>query len=382
MLFKILIKYLISLCGFFIRPLIRKPVEMGDPERIAILLWGGIGNYILFSPALYAIRARFPEAKLAIGSFQHFAEEMFYETVDSFLTIEENPSLRSTKHLLFLLKEFKPDMVISNAMSPTFLSSLIAYLTGARIRVGMDRQCRGCLNNIRVKERREHEVLLNRRIVKSAGIDAERFPLRMDIHKNDEKQGDSSFRKLFTHESITPVIAVQAGSGRGQTFKRWDRKKFVDLVKELIRYDVRVVVIGTEEEKEEINYLDNAIQSDKMKILRKKLSLPQVTVFLKRVSLIIANDTSLVHIGSIIGVPSVVIYGPTDPVKNKPWGVDAWIVRKKMKCSPCYNYRIPQCRLSFQCLRKITVDEVFDAVKTVMARRGIPLRKAKDTQLL
>ena len=181
MFLKNILKVFISLVGFFIKPLVHRPKDIVKPDRIAILLWGGIGNHILFSSALYALRNRFPNAKLAVCSFQHFAEEMFSITADAFQTIGENPSFRSVKRMIFLLKEFKPDMIISNAMSPTFLSSLIAYLSGARIRIGMNRRFRGCLNNVRVYENREHEVLLNRGIVNSIGIDSKKFPLRMDI---------------------------------------------------------------------------------------------------------------------------------------------------------------------------------------------------------
>jgi len=363
------IKLIISLVGFFIRPLVREPAKINKPERIGILLWGGIGNYVLFSPALYGIRERFPDAHLAICSFPPFASSMFFKSVDCFITINGNPSLKRLIKLLFLVKRFKPDIVLSNSMSPTFLTSFIAFLSGAKVRIGMDRGFRGFLNNIRIGERKEHEVLTNNRIAQALFVDTDEEPLAIDISENDRKIAEGAVNHFFMGREDWPLVAIQPGSGKKQLFKRWDMGKFKALTERLLQKGWKVVIVGTEEEKEEIEYIEKSIKHNRLKILKERLTLPQITHFLKYFDLIIANDTSLVHLAAISSVPSVVIYGPTNPAKNKAWGVKSRLVRKELPCSPCYNFRTPNCRYNFKCLKEIAVEDVLAAAQALLANQ-------------
>jgi|GEM_PF-2326556 len=360
------VRVIISVLGFLMKSLISRPKGMAEPRRIGILLWGGIGNYVLFSPALYAIRKKFPNTDLAIGSFLGTAEQMFSKTPDVFLTVSDKPSLNGVLKLLFLLKEYKPDTVISNTMSPTFLTALIAFLSGAKVRMGMDRKNRGFLNNVRIEQRSENEVLTNCRI---AELLTTKFDstLQMDISSEDKKIAKQTLENLVGHKIGSPLIAIQPGSGRKQSFKRWDIENFKELTGKLLSKGLRSVIVGTEEEREEIDYIARHIKNKNLKILRERLTLPQLTHFLGNFDLIIANDTSLVHLGAVVGTPSVVIYGPTDPAKNEPWGIESRIVKRELACSPCYDFSVPKCRYDFQCLQEITVEEVYDAVMDLLS---------------
>ncbi len=360
------VRTIIGVTGFFMNALVSRPEKIVEPHRIAILLWGGIGNYILFSPALYAIREKFPGANIAIGSFLGIAEEMFSKTPDVFLKVKDKPSLKGVFKLLFLLKEYKPDTVISTAMSPTFLTALIAFLSGAKVRIGMDRNNRGFLNNVKTEQRNEHEVLTNCRIIEPLVKECQ-TTLQIDISKKDKKLAQQVLKNLVRDKIGPPLIAIQPGSGRRQSFKRWDIKNFKELTEKLLSKGLRSVIVGTEEEREEIDYIARHIKHKNLKILRERLTLPQLTHFVGNFDLIIANDTSLVHLGAAAGTPSVVIYGPTNPEKNEPWGIESRIVRKKLQCSPCYNYHIPMCQYNFRCLQEITPEEVFDAAMDLLS---------------
>jgi ADP-heptose:LPS heptosyltransferase len=151
-----------------------------------------------------------------------------------------------------------------------------------------------------------------------------------------------------------------------QSFKRWKKERFKELAEKLLHMNIRVLIIGTEEEREEIDYINQSIKNGMLKVLKEQLTLPQITLLLKNVDLIIGNDTALIHLGAISGIPSIVIYGPTDPVKNKPWNVRSKIVRKDYDCSPCYNFRLPQCRRRYKCLSEISVEQVYDAAKELL----------------
>jgi heptosyltransferase-2 len=66
------------------------------------------------------------------------------------------------------------------------------------------------------------------------------------------------------------------------------------------------------------------------------------------------------HIAAASNVGFVVLFGPTDPARHVPPTEKCVVVRKKLSCSPCYR---PECHKGLTCMNKITVEEVFEAVK-------------------
>ena len=216
---KTCIKCFISIIGFFLRPFVSSKIVRSTPERIGILLWGCIGNHILFSPVIYGIREKYPDAEIAIISFYGFAREMYGKTADKFFFVCDEPFYKSMIKLQFFLRRFHPDIVISNAMSPVFLSSLIAYLSGAKIRIGIEQGHRGFLNNIRVYERKEHEVIENLRIAKRFLVNVENLPLAVDYSDFDEKTAVVAFNNLHFNRDF-PVVAIQPGSGKHHSFMK------------------------------------------------------------------------------------------------------------------------------------------------------------------
>jgi heptosyltransferase-2 len=271
--------------------------------------------------------------------------------------------------MLYLLRRYRPDVVVSNAMSPTFLSSFMAYLSGARIRVGIDRHWRGALNNVRIRDESSHEVELNSRIAQAFTQKDVEAKLGFDYSEEDERIARRMASELFGEGRSGIRVALQPGSGIMQSFKRWEKEKFRLLAEKLLNIGASVVVIGTEEEQDEITFMRKSIKHSNLSFLRIRLTLAQTALFLKHIDIVIANDTSLVHLAAASGIPSVVIYGPTNPEKNEPWGVSSRIVRKDIYCSPCYRYATPHCRRNFECLRDISVVEVFDAVKGIMEEK-------------
>jgi len=73
------------------------------------------------------------------------------------------------------------------------------------------------------------------------------------------------------------------------------------------------------------------------------------------------------HMASAVGVPFVALFGPTDPARHIPPAKDYVILHKSkdLKCVPCYS---PRCLKNYRCMKNITVDEVFNAVKNFLPK--------------
>jgi ADP-heptose:LPS heptosyltransferase len=94
-------------------------------------------------------------------------------------------------------------------------------------------------------------------------------------------------------------------------------------------------------------------------------SLTQLGEVYRHCDLYVVGDTGPMHIASLMGIPAVVIYGPTNPVENEPFG-NHIKVRKEVGCNPCHEY---SCR-ALLCIKAISVDEVFEAAKNMLGLAG------------
>ncbi len=80
---------------------------------------------------------------------------------------------------------------------------------------------------------------------------------------------------------------------------------------------------------------------------------------------LVANDNLFLHLAAAIGVPVVAIYGPSEPAETAPSGAHAVVLRKHVECSPCF---LKECALDHRCLNSISVDDVGDALESLLKR--------------
>ena len=151
--------------------------------------------------------------------------------------------------------------------------------------------------------------------------------------------------------------------------KRWPAKSYADLVHELSRkwQPLRVVLIG---DGRDAAYLDGiARESDSAPlVMAGKLSLGGLVELLRRCKLYFGNDTGPTHIAAALGVPTVQIFGPTDPRLTGPHSSQskhAIVVRKDLPCAPCLK---PECRneIYLECLKTVSVSDVLGAAEKLL----------------
>ncbi len=81
----------------------------------------------------------------------------------------------------------------------------------------------------------------------------------------------------------------------------------------------------------------------------------------------LTNDSGAMHIASLVGVPSVTVFGPTDETATGPTGPHAAIVREPVECAPC---KLRECPIDHRCMTRVTVDRVVQAAGVRL--RGCP----------
>src|SRR5690606_21831594 len=91
---------------------------------------------------------------------------------------------------------------------------------------------------------------------------------------------------------------------------------------------------------------------------------------------LITNDTGTMHLAAMIGVPTVAVFGSTDPTRTGPIGPRATYLYHQVECSPCY---LRECPIDFRCMKAVLADEAADALERMM-HEAIPGEASPEQQ--
>jgi heptosyltransferase-2 len=159
------------------------------------------------------------------------------------------------------------------------------------------------------------------------------------------------------------IVAICPGSINSRA-KRWPAEAYAALADRLIESQRQVLLIGSQEEVEVSKDVMNRMRQRPV-VLTGKTSLDEITAVLATVDLIVTNDTGPAHIGAALGRPTIVIFGPTNPLTTRPFSPEAEILRHPPECAPCM---LRDCPIDHRCMTAITVDEDFERSRALLKR--------------
>jgi lipopolysaccharide heptosyltransferase I len=249
-------------------------------------------------------------------------------------------------------------------------SGLISFCSGSRRRIGFDRRStkegNSLFSNVKVVLPRE-EISRYRRnllLLRGIGLEIEDFKPSLHLSVKDWKWADSFFSQL-PNPLRRPFIVIHPLTSQKTRFKRWLPDRYAQLADRLVReLGAGVLYTWGPGELEWVKKVRNLMEEPSFLAPRTE-SLTQLGEIFRRCDLYIGGDTGPLHVASFVGTPIVAIFGPTHPVENEPIGPHR-AVRKDVGCNPCHNY---SCE-DLACMRSVTVDDVFGAVREILAERG------------
>ncbi len=344
--------------------------------RILINALSGIGDAIMFSPALAVLKKHLPKAEVDMLVMYRQVEDIYRNNpgVNNvyFIDFMKQSKLKSLKEVMALRKN-SYNASINVYPSNRKEYNIVQYLLGAKQRIGVrynhvSKANLDFLNTtLKQEELNRHNVLENFDLVKSLVPDAveeELGPFVLNFSIDDKTRA----RKYLIDSGLMDsfLVGFHAGSAvlKGHIHKRWAAEKYIELAEMLnSRYGAKILLFGTEKD------VNSKIHQGTRGIshLLPEDGIMQNLALMQNCSLFISNDTALMHLAAGLKVPQAAIFGYTNYKELYPWKNKYVIVRKKLECSPCfYNSPRPvKCIFSgeeaFKCKTTITVQEVFEA---------------------
>lgn len=342
-------------------------------KRILVLRYRFIGDTILTVPFLRNLRRAEPDAWIAwlvapgssdvVKGIPYVDELLFWDPATTHADCRNTHRTFADK-VAFIRglrsRRFDKAYVLKRSLS----SALIAFLSGARERVGFNTEGRGIFLTRKVPYRRDrHEVLNFLDVLEADGIAVADDYLEAWL-SDDEREFAANF---LDRQGVTPgetLVAIHPFAAN-QT-RAWHEENFVAVANEIQRrYRVRIIVFGGPRDEELGRSFAEAIHPPPVMAVGSG-SLRQTMALLARCSLLLCNDSGIMHLGAALNIPLVALFGPQSPVKFGPWGETCQVVYKGFPCSPCkqkfFQECVPSPRMKPACMEEISVAEVLDAI--------------------
>jgi len=346
--------------------------------KILIIALSGIGDALMFTPALKLLRKNLPNAEIDALVMYKGAQEIYSSNpnlnkIIHFNFVEEG-TVKSLKFLLQLRKKYDASINVYPANRKEY--NIISFIIGAKQRAGVvylrkDKSCFGFLNNVRVLENDEvHNVQTNIKLCEA--LIGKKFneepPLEFQISEEEKESASKYLNELRIKENEL-VIGFHPGCAtlKNHIKRRWKPEKFAELGKKLIKdHNARILIFGGLDEIELKEQIKSLINSDKVFVVNAE-SLSESSAIMKRCNTFITNDSSQMHIAAALGLKVVAIIGPTNQNYIYPWKTEHQIVSLNLDCSPCFFYSprpliCTRTDVQFKCIKELTVDMVYSSV--------------------
>jgi len=316
-------------------------------KRILVITLTNTGDIILTTPVIGALLNKFGGAKLDIAVGPN-GKEIFERDnrVSKIFVYDKHSSFFEKFRLIKKLRNMRYDLACD------LRNTIIPVLINAKFKSPMSRRVKGRL----------HKVKQHLSVVKFMGVPLEGAKIRIEIGNDDFENAERLIKNINKD-----YIVISCGA-KSHT-KRWPASYFAalsDIIKK--SFGCEVVLVGKDDgyspdsDRVVADKVKMIMQSSPVDIIGKTNIRELAAVFLKA-RLVITNDSAPLHVASAVNAPVIAIFGPTDERKYGPLSEKSIILRKHLKCAPCEK---AQCRSSYECMRKITVDDALNAVRKLL----------------
>ena len=336
------------------------PSQMQDlkPFRILIRASNWLGDAVMSVPAVRAIKQGRPDAHVTIATPANLVPVWkLVSEVDEIISLKRKSLLHAVR-----LIERAPKFDVAVLFPNSLRVALEAWLSDIPRRAGYRGHFRAWLLNQIVPDRRkrgplEHQSLRYLRIAHELG--AETFNVQRSTL-------NAQFAAAHQPSSINhqPLLGLCPGAEYGPA-KRWLPERFAEVASTVTaQQQIKWVLLGTAKDADVGAQIATALGENCLNRIG-QTTVEQLIEELRACRLLLTNDTGTMHLAALLGVPTVAIFGSTEPALTGPMGKGHIVLRHHVECSPCF---LRECPIDFRCMKAVSVEEVRDAVMSILRR--------------
>ncbi len=343
-------------------------------KRILVRATNWVGDAVMSLAALHALREANPQAHIAILARSWVADlygrEPFCDELIPYDVPVATRSLGPHWRVVQELKgrKFDAALLLQNA----FEAAAIVWAARIPVRIGYSRDGRGLLLTQAIQVPKPGEVPCHQRfyyleLLKRAGL-IDTYSEHAESLLTGASDAVAAGRQRLVEAGLSmPVLGVSPGAAFG-TAKRWLPDRFTETTVLLARtYNCSVAFFGSKAEAWLCESICAEVRAEGVESVNfaGRTTLREFIEMAAACRLYLTNDSGPMHIASASGVPTVAVFGSTDPAATGPAGHRFAIVRQPVECSPCL---LRECPIDHRCMTRVSAQRAVEAAAWLMAQ--------------
>ena len=337
-------------------------------RSVLVVRLRSIGDTVLTTPSLYALKRFVPHARVDILLEDWVAPVLEgFEYVDDIIILKRG-STGARAGVARRIRATRYDVAYNLHGGTT--ATLLTRASGARHRVGYSSYQYGRLHNHLAPSSsllwgrdKTHSVEQQLALLGWTGVPVtDRPATRLMVTDQAAESISARLRAAALAETGTPFAVIHPAAAFGT--KQWATERFARVAESLAARGLAIVVITASTEAHLADKLRQAATSPVVTFT--DLSLPEVTALLSQARLFVGNDSGIAHMAAAVGAPSVVIFGSSNTAHWRPWAkAPSEVVVEELECQPCHGYFCEKFEEP-ECIKRVPVDRVLASVERVL----------------
>jgi ADP-heptose:LPS heptosyltransferase len=354
-------------------------LQMVDPRHILVGLLCPIGDTLFATPALAALRRRFPRARITALVYRSNAGILAGNpNVDACVLAAPGDDVAPLVRLargVGMLQHGDYDLMVSFSPAASFVGWLAGVPRGARLIMPRHWWLLGGRNpDYRRRHAVDHYLDVVRPLLTEEVSDEERLP-RVYLARQDR----AAARRILRANGLSPANLLVAMHVGGEGFggrKRWSTERFAAVGRHLVEtFGARVLLLGGPADLPLAAEVAAEMPRGAV-VLAGQTSLLETAALVERSVLFVGNDSCPLHIAAAVGTPTVGIYGPSSVEQFHPIGPGTnphRVLSADLPCGPCFQFVgntppwVPNACHSYACLKAIRAEQVIEAAAALLA---------------
>lgn len=345
----------------------------------------GIGDVLFTTPIIHTLKDAFADIRLGylcnrrtvsiLEDNPHIDFIFIYER-DEFVEKRKKSVIAwARKSFAFLnqIRQKKFDLAIDFSLNSQY--GFFSWYAGIKTRIGYDYKGRGRFLTKKIKldgYNDKHIVEYYAEILKLINLDLRYRKLELYLNVNDLKWAEGFLCKqgIGADDLLVAIIPGAGASwGKDAYLKHWPAQNFARLCDKIIEnYKAKIIILGALSEQKIAQEVKNNMRYEALD-LSGKTQTGEFAALLSKVKLAITNDGGPMHMAAALGVKTVSVFGPVDEKVYGPYppSPNHLVLKRALSCRPCYrNFRFPGCANNRRCIEDISVEEVYQAARSLM----------------
>jgi len=350
-----------------------RKINLRGRERFLVIRTDRIGDVVLSTPVLEAVKSHFPHSHLCM-MVSPYAEEVVKNNpyLDDVIIDDYENRHRGIKGFWELVKKIrKKNFDVGILLRPTPRLALLLFLAGVKYRIGTGYRFYQIFFNRKIYVHRKvnlkHESEYNLDLLKPLGVTSRGISPR--VYLSPQEEGFA--RRILSEYRITShdiVVAIHPGSGNSSL--NLPPRRFAQVADKLIeKLNAKIIFTGTKEERKLIDFIKGNMEHPSID-LAGRTNLRQLAAVLKVCDVMVSNSTGPMHLAVAVGTPTVGIFCPifsAGPIRWGPYGEGHEVVLPPVPvCFKCQPKSCPH----YDCMEKIKADQIVSRVYGLLRRKS------------